>query len=135
MSQIDAAQVAVLAERVDRVLVNYDELRGLILAQNAQLSQVPLIAQQLAESNAKIDRIFATLKNHGDRLATLEKSMDRHQFIIRLTAAILMASVGLIGWGWRQGVQLYSTDAALDRRLLFIEYKLGAAAPQVEGGK
>jgi hypothetical protein len=131
---ISAVEVAVLAERVERALENLNELRGLILGQNAQLSQVPVIAAQQNELSSKIDRAFSTIGANTNRITALEKQGDRHQFVMRLIGAVCAASVGLISWGWHQGTQLYSTDAQLDRRLLIIEYKLGVL-PHVEGDK
>lgn len=102
--RIDPAQVAVLAERVEQSLRNYDELRGILLAMNTR----------------SIDE--------GKTLAV-------HSFVLKCTGVILLASISLIGWGWAQGQRLYSNDAALDRRTLLIESKLGLQTPSAEGGK
>jgi hypothetical protein len=131
--QISAAEFAVLSERVERVIENHSELRGLILSQNAQLSQVPVILERLSDQGAQIGRIFSTLKTNTDRITALEKVQDRHQFIVRLIGATLIASLSVIGWGWHQGMTLFNNDSALDRRILFIEYKLGV--PIAEGAK
>lgn len=133
--QIDTTQVAVLAERVDRMLADYQELRGLIMSQSAVLGNVSVMQTTIAEHDRKLDRAFNAIRDNSGKIAELEKQSNINSWTWRLTGAVLVCCVGLIGWGWREGKTLYVTDATLDRRTLLIEYKLGIRHVVPEGEK
>lgn len=119
--QINPQQIAVLADRLERMT---DELKGVRVS-------VDDMRFQFAEFKATPAEVAAL------KLVVAEqaKLIDRHSLIIKLCGTILVCCVGLIGWGWREGKALYTSDAAADRRLLMIEYKLNIPQPTAEGDK
>jgi hypothetical protein len=124
MTQIDAAQVAVLADRVERMLADYGELRGMIIAQAATLVNLPVIQAQLTEHERKFERVFGAVNKHESRISLVEKATTVQAFTWRLTGAVLLCCVGLVGWGWKELERGKAADVALERRTMLIEYKL-----------
>lgn len=135
MSQIDAAQVAVLAERVDNMLRSYDELRGLILAQNNTLSQFGVLQSTVTEQERKLDRAFSAIRENTKLIGALERAGGQHSWAWKLLSVCLLACGGFIGWGWNQIQHYNNADVALDRRILLVEYKLGLPQPTKDGEK
>lgn len=119
--QVNAQQVAVLVDRVETLVTDSKEMRS-------QLENIRI-------SLAKIETVPAEVAALRAQVETQGKIIDRHNFIIKLCGTVLIACVGLIGWGWREGKSLYAADAAADRRLMQIEFKLGIPQPVAEGGK
>lgn len=119
--QVSPETVAVLVDRVD-TLVNDSK------AMRSQLEDIRVSFAKLES----MPREIADLKAKNESQA---RTIEQHKLIFKLMGAVLLACVGLIGWGWREGKSLYATDVAADRRLLLLEYKLGIPQPVPEGEK
>lgn len=48
----------------------------------------------------------------------------RHDFIVRLCGLTLVACLGLVGWVWNEGKNLYADVNRQERRTDILEYKL-----------
>lgn len=119
--QVNNEQLAILADRFERMDKSH---------------------QAMCESFDAMRISFAKFESTPIDVAALKvtvaeqsKLLDRHSFIIKLCGMALMLCVGLIGWGWREGKELYRIDNSADRRLLMIEYKLNIPPTQIEGDK
>lgn len=119
--QVNPQQVAVLVDRVETLVTDSKEMRS-------QLENIRI-------SLAKIEQVPADVAALKVQVESQAKVIEQHKFIVKLMGTVLACCVGLIGWGWREGKSLYSTDAAADRRLLLIEYKLNIPPPVAEGDK
>ncbi|URA06933.1 putative holin [Xanthomonas phage Pfeifenkraut] len=118
---VDQQQVAVLVDRVNTLVTDSKEMRQSL--------------ENIRISLAKIEQVPAELAALRIQVEAQAKVIDQHKFIVKLMGTVLLTCVGLIGWGWREGKALYATDAAADRRLLMIEYKLNIPPPAAEGDK
>ncbi len=113
--QVNPQQVAVLVDRVETLVTDSKEMRTSL--------------ENIRISLAKIEQVPAEVAALRTQVETQAKTIDQHKLIVRLMGTVLLTCVGLIGWGWREGKALYSTDQAADRRLLLIEYKLNIPPP------
>ena len=129
------ATVAVLIERLDTVMRQQSELKGMLTAQSAQLGAIPVMQAQLTEHGQKFDRAFNAIRENGERISAVDRTTMLHAWIWKASGAVLFTCVGLIGWGWSQIQKYDAADNALDRRTLIIETKLGISQPVPEGGK
>lgn len=135
MSQIDAGSVGILAERVDHMLRSYEELRGLIIAQNSTLSAFGVIQATVSEQERKLDRAFNTIRENAKLIGDLERANGKHSVAWKVLTGCIITCAGIIGWGWDQIDNFNKTDSALDRRVLLVEYKLGIDQPTKDGQK
>lgn len=119
--QIDSQKVAVLIDRVEQLMTRTDTINSGI--------------QDLRVQFAKIEDLPGRLLLLERKAEAYGKLIDRHNFILRVCGTLLLVSIGLIGWGWREGKTLYAADAMLDRRIMQTEFKLGITQPVPEGGK
>lgn len=110
---ISAEQVAILADRVDTLLNNYSELRGLILASSQQQSAA---AQQLAvfqermlsmgeslrRMNDTCDQTEERLEQEMRRAEKLQRDLSVHAWAWRLFGTVAVLSLGLVSWTFAQ---------------------------------
>lgn len=131
--QVADATIATLIERLDNVIAQQSRMEGIILAQSAQLGAIPVIQAQISEFNDKFNRAFASIRQTGEHLTSLDRTVGVHSWTWKITGSVLIVCVGLVGWGWRQMEASKDRDAAIDRRTILIEYKLGIQPPTAEG--
>lgn len=119
--EVDAKQLAILADRFDRMTDEHKAMRESFDSMRLAFAKFESTPQELATLRALVD--------------AQAKVIDRHSFVIKLCGFVLASCVGLIGWGWKEVKALYLADNAADRRLLLIEYKLNIPPVAVEGEK
>jgi hypothetical protein len=99
--RIDAAQVAVLAERVEQSLRNYDELRGMILAMNTR----SIASDQKLAVHSFILRSMGVILlssmgligwgwHQGQTLFATDQALDRRTLIIEYKLGLQQPSIG-----------------------------------------
>lgn len=135
MPQIDNAQIAVLVERMEHIAGQMAEVKGMLHSQSATLGAIPLMQAQLAEHGEKLNRAFSSISRTATDASAAKTLGDKHSFVLKLAGTVLLACVGLIGFSYSQLEHFYKEDAALDRRTLLIEYKLGIKSPTADGSK
>lgn len=118
---VNPQQVAVLIDRVERLM--------------PEMQRIGIKLDELCVSFAKFDNIPGEVVKLRQKVDEQSQTLGKHSLIIKLCGTVLCMCVGLIGWGWSEGKALYSADAAADRRLLMIEYKLNIPPPVAEGDK
>lgn len=106
----------------------------MIAAQSAALGAIPVMQAQLGEYNEKFTRAFNSIRAAQDTANDAAKRTEFHSNVFKGVWVLVIASLGLIGWGWNQLERARERDAAMDRRVLLTEYKLGII-PVAEGGK
>jgi uncharacterized lipoprotein YddW (UPF0748 family) len=57
------------------------------------------------------------------------KVLAVHAWIWKLTGTVLLASIGVIAWGWNELELLKKHDNEMERRLLILEYRVTGSAP------
>lgn len=133
MPTITEAQVAVLIERLDNVISQQTEMKGMLQAQAFQLGAIPVMQAQLLEFGDKFNRAFTSIRDARTIADEAKRKADFHGAVLKGAWTVLIVCLGLIGWGWKEGKSLYEVDRAADRRLILIEYKLGITP--AEGAK
>lgn len=132
--QVADATIATLIERLDNVIAQQSKLEGMLLNQAQQLGAIPVMQAQMIEFNEKFNRAFTAIRQTGEHVAGIDRTVGIHGWTWKITGAVLIMCCGLIGWGWNQLESSKARDSAMDRRTLLIEYKLGIA-PASEGEK
>lgn len=123
-TDVISPELAVLYERIGRVLDDYQELRGMVIAQNAAIQQFAVIQKDIAILDAKTERIFKALSAQNDVTTQHGQKLQSHATIWKLVGATLLACSGLVGWSYSTIQRLQDTDNAADRRILQLEYKI-----------
>jgi len=117
-------EMAVLYERMTRVLDDYSELRGMVLSQNLAIQQVAIIHKDVATLNEKTERIFKGLSAQADITGSHSQTIQTHATIWKIVGAVMIACSGILGFGYSTLKSLEASDAAIDRRMLSVEYKM-----------
>jgi hypothetical protein len=134
MPQIADATLAMLIERVNHLVDTQSELKGMVAAQSQQLGAIPVMQSQLTELNDKVNRAFTSVREARTVADAAKVTGDFHANVLKVCGTLLLACLGLVGWGGKQLEAFRREDQALDRRTLLIEMKLGIPA-NTEGAK
>lgn len=101
--------VHALIERMNYMASSQRELRRSVEAMRADIAECGT-AEEMAE-------LRKAVANQAIIIA-------RHDFIMRLCGATLIACIGLVGWVWNEGKNLYADVNRQERRTDMMEYKL-----------
>lgn len=116
---IDAQQIAVLADRFERMDESHKAMMASFDAMRLTFARFENTPAEVAALRVQVD--------------AQSRQIEKHSLIIKLGGFILASCIGLIGWGWREYSTLKSYDMQADRRLYLVEFKLGLPPPPVEG--
>jgi len=123
---VTSPELAVLYERIGRVLDDYQELRGMVIAQNTAIQQFAVIQKDIAVLDAKTERLFKAITAQSDVTSVHGQKLQSHSTIWKITGAVLLACTGLVGFSYSTIQNLQAADNAADRRILALEYQLKA---------
>lgn len=123
-NETTSPELAVLYERISRVLDDYQELRGMVIAQNQHIQQFVIVQKDITILDAKTDRLFKAISAQSDILTAHSSKLQTHATIWRICGAVLMACSGLIGWGYSTVQALQTNDNQIDRRIMSLEYQI-----------
>lgn len=136
---ISAEQVAILAERVDSLLLNHAKIEGLILGisnQQAALSgSVAVFQERLIAHDANQRRLFQLADEHGNDIERLKAEIKVHSWMWKLVGTVAVASLSLVGWVFGELRTLGAHDNRHDNRLSILEFIVGGRSqpkPQEE---
>lgn len=132
--QVADATIATLIERLDNVIQTQSKLEGMLLAQAQQLGAIPVMQVEIREFADKFNRVFNSLRETRSVADGAENRSKFNGTVLKVAGTLLLASFGVIGWSQNQLEEAKERDAAMDRRVLLTEYKLGIKS-NVEGGK
>lgn len=123
---VSSPELAVLYERIGRVLDDYQELRGMVIAQNTAIQQFAVIQKDIAVLDAKTERLFKAITAQADVTSQHGTKLQSHATIWKLCGAVLMACTGLVGFSYTTIQNLQAADNAAERRIMALEYQLKA---------
>lgn len=126
-NEATSPELAVLYERISRVLDDYQELRGMVISQNTAIQQFAVIHKDISILDAKTDRMFKALSAQSDLATQHGAKLQTHSAIWKIVGAVLLACSGLVGWSYTTIEGLRQADTAIDRRVLQLEMKFDAA--------
>jgi hypothetical protein len=127
MSETETATspaLAVLYERIDRVLDDYQELRSMVAAQAETLSQIKSIQKDIGILNSNTNKLYEELKSTMNLTSEHSVLLRSHSTIWKICGAFLLACTGIIGFSITTIQNLQSIDNAADRRILQLEYQI-----------
>lgn len=131
---ISAEQVAILAERVDTLLFNYSELRGLLLGisqqQSTVSSQSAVLQERLVSFDANQRRLFQLSDEHADSIKQISSELKVHSWTWKLVGSVAVSSLGLVGWAYAELRSLQAQDNRHDNRISILEFIAGGRVQQ-----
>lgn len=131
---ISAEQVAILAERVDNLLLSYSKLEGLLLGigqqQTAVSAQYAVLQERLATFDANQKRLFTLADETEDKLGQISGELKVHSWTWKLVGTVAMSSLGLVGWAYTELRSLQSQDNRHENRIAILEFIVGGRTPQ-----
>lgn len=116
---VDPTQFAVVVERLG-------EMREDAKATRESVRGIELTLAEFKGVPGQLEALKLTVAQQGEDLT-------QHKTLVRILAAVLSISVGLIGWGWKEYSAAKHFDMQTDRRLYLIEFKLGLPPPSTDG--
>ncbi|MES2925727.1 MAG: hypothetical protein V4843_02870 [Pseudomonadota bacterium] len=129
---ISAEQVAILAERVDTLLLNYSELKGLLLAisqqQSTVSSQSAVLQERLVSFDANQRRLFQLSDEHAHSIKQISSELKVHSWTWKLVGSVAVSSLGLVGWAYTELRSLQGQDNRHENRLSILEFIVGGRA-------
>ncbi|MCS4509143.1 hypothetical protein [Xylophilus ampelinus] len=132
---ISAEQVAILAERVDTMLINQAKVEGLIMGISGQQNQVSgtvaVLQERLLAYDEKQRRLFQMSDEHGAGIDRLNAELKVHSWTWKLVGTVALASLGLVGWAYGELRGLYSQDNRHENRIAILEFLVGGRSPQL----
>lgn len=136
---ISAEQVAILAERVDNLLLSYAKLEGLLLGigqqQTAVSSQYAVLQERLTTFDSNQKRLFTLADETEDKLSQLSAELKIHSWTWKLVGTVAMSSLGLVGWAYTELRGLQSQDNRHENRIAILEFIVGGRqAPKPQEG-
>lgn len=132
---ISAEQVAILADRVDTLIGNYNKLEGLLLGMANQQSQS---AQQLAVFQERLGqatdgqmRANVLAKGHSTRLDEQLKRIDEiaqkvtvHAWSWKLFGTVAVLSLSLVGWTFSELQRLNTTISEQKQEVKMLNFMI-----------
>uniref|UniRef100_A0AAU6W0H9 K(+)-stimulated pyrophosphate-energized sodium pump n=1 Tax=Pseudomonas phage Pavpe01 TaxID=3138545 RepID=A0AAU6W0H9_9VIRU len=131
--KVTSPELAVLYERIGRVLDDYQELRGMVISQNAAIQQFAVIQKDISILDAKTDRLFKAISAQGDLTSEHGAKLQTHSAIWKIVGTVALACTGLVGWSYSTIENLRAADNAADRRIMALEYKLDVSEQLKKG--
>lgn len=132
---ISTEQVAILAERVDMLLLNHSKIEGLILGistqQHALSGQSAVLQEKLASFDTNQGRLFELSDQHGDAIKQLSSDNKVHAWTWKLVGSVAMSSLALVGWAYTELRSLQSQDNRHENRIAILEFIVGGRSPQL----
>ncbi|RYH19380.1 MAG: hypothetical protein EON54_27140 [Alcaligenaceae bacterium] len=126
---ISAEQVAILAERVDSLLLNHAKIEGLIMGisnqQSALSGSVAVFQERLIAHDANQRRLFQLSDEHGNDIEKLKAEIKVHAWTWKLVGTVAVASLSLVGWVFGELRTLNSQDNRHENRISILEFIVG----------
>lgn len=123
---ISSEQVAVLAERVDTLLLRDTRTEGLILGISASLTSInermAVLGERHTEATEKHNRIFSALKHQDDELEVLKSDMKVNAWAWKLVGSAVTVCVAAAGFGWTFMGGLAKELGDHEKRISIIEF-------------
>lgn len=136
---ISAEQVAILADRVDTLLINLSKMEGLIQGMSAQQNTLSnssaILQERLVSFDSNQRRLFQLADEHADSIKQISSELKVHSWTWKLVGTVAMSSLGLVGWAYTELRGLQSQDNRHENRLSILEFIVGGRSqPQPPKG-
>lgn len=136
---ISAEQVAILADRVDTLLINLSKMEGLIQGMSAQQNTLSnssaILQERLVSFDSNQRRLFQLSDEHADSIKQISSELKVHSWTWKLVGTVAVSSLGLVGWAYTELRGLQGQDNRHENRLSIIEFIVGGRSqPQPPKG-
>jgi hypothetical protein len=120
----NCVELAVICERVTRALDDYQELRKIVTEQTSTLNNILVIQNDIVNLSSKNDQLFKIVQDQIAITCKQESRLLVHSTVWKICAATLLASIGLIGWGYQTLTELNKADKSNEVRIVKLETRL-----------
>lgn len=124
---VSGEQVAILTERVDTLITQYSEFRGMVLA--IATSQAVHV-EKIGANDAALNRAFAALDDHDRRIDVVAADVKVHSWTWKLVGSFCLVAVGLTGWALGELRALQRVDSEHEKRITLQEFIVGGRSGQ-----
>lgn len=136
---ISTAQVAVLAERVDKTNIDVAEIKGLIqgLVQTmaANNTHTGIAQEQMANVRIAVQAVNDKLDQGSARFEAIDKKISQYDTVWKIIGGSTIFVAAVVGWGFSRLEGLSSADQdirvgftqqinSLDRRTSILEFRI-----------
>lgn len=130
---ISAAQVAVLASKVDNMLENFAELKGMLVGMSQQYNGLNGIVIQMAEKVAQLERDNTASKDtayhQGKAMGNMKDELTKHSTIWKLCGSAVGIVIAVAAWNFNTLRSLEQEDQRHERRIIVLEMRVDRGAP------
>lgn len=114
--QEDRDKLIQLNEAVTHMNKSMEEVKSTLADIRASLGGVQVMQSEVNELKSQNAKFQDKLQDH-------EVRFGQYKVIGSILAAVLVASTGLVGWGWTQLSTLTNNDSELNRKVTVLELK------------
>lgn len=119
-------ELAVLSERVAKMLDDFDRVREIASDQHKATNQLTELRADIKTLNTNTERLFNALSEQATVLADHSQRLQSHSTIWKICGTMLVICSSLVGWGYSTIQSLKDADVAAERRIINIEYHVKA---------
>lgn len=139
---ISASQVAVLAAKVDTVIENFSEMKGLLHGMSQQFlmlnNNVSVLQEKVAQAERDANEVKKAAFHQGGLVNKMRDELTRHTTIWRIVGAASGIACVLVGWNFNTLMGLDKMHQRHDNRITLLEFQVGGrrtpppAPPEME---
>ena len=124
---ISAAQVAVLATKVETVIENFAEIRGMLAGMSQQYNGLSNVVVQLQEKVMQMERDIndgrTSAFHQGKAIALIKDEVTKHSTIWKLCGGAVGVVLAVAAWNYNMLGSLKDEDHRHERRIIMLELR------------
>lgn len=131
LKALDPVALAVLADRLERMLKDHAEVKAAIQSIHTSMGQVAVIQRDIVALDGKINSFVKALDAVESVQNAHAQTLSNHATIWKIATAICLSCLGLVGWAYSKVEGLQDRANSNAQRIGLLEYQLNGASPKV----
>ena len=131
LKAIDPVALAILADRLDRMLKDHAEIKAAIQSINNSMGQVGLIQRDVVALDNKINSFVSALEAVQKVQSGHGQTLSNHSTIWKIATAICLSCLGVVTWAYSKVENVQEKANGNAQRLSLLEYQVNGASPKV----
>ena len=131
LKALDPVALAVLADRLERMLKDHAEVKTAIQSIHSAMGQVAVIQRDIVALDGKFNTVVSALDAVSKVQASHAQQLSSHSTIWKIATAICLSCLGLVGWAYSKVENLQDKANSNAQRISLLEYQQNGASPKV----